>query len=677
MNARKCRNWQTSKTKDLVSIALVWVQVPSSAFIIRRELSFIWKFFFVSISIIPQYIIIHEKVNKKRKKLKESKKFCRIIIMRRFKMYYSDEIIEEVRSRNDIVDVISTYVKLQKKGSSYFGLCPFHNEKSPSFSVSRQKQMYYCFGCGAGGNVFTFLMEYENYTFVEALKYLADRAGVELPEEEYSREAKKRADTRAILLEINKAAAQYYYIQLKSSRGAVGLEYFKKRKLSDETIKAFGLGYSNKYSDDLYRYLKSKGYKDDMIAKAGLISIDEKNGVYDKFWNRVMFPIMDVNSRVIGFGGRVMGDAKPKYLNSPETMIFDKSRNLYGLNRARRTKKPYFLLCEGYMDVISLHQAGFTNAVASLGTALTPGHAALIHRYVQEVYLTYDSDGAGTRAALRAMPILRDAGITAKIIRMEPYKDPDEFIKNLGAEAFEERIASARNVFMYSLEVLEKDYDMNSPEGKTEFMKETARRLTQFEEEIERNNYIEAVAKAYHVGFEELRKLVGKMAVQTGLAKPAERSREIQNNRKNKKEDGILVSQKVLLTWLIESEEIFHQIEKYITPEDFSEGLFRKVAELLYEQYEKHEANPAQIMNHFTDEEEHREVAGLFHTKIKELTTVKEQEKALQETILRVKEHSIEEATKNLDSTDIQGLQRLMNEKRKMQDLRTLHISIN
>ena len=327
--------------------------------------------------------------------------------------------------------------------------------------------------------------------------------------------------------------------------------------------------------------------------------------------------------------------------------------------------------------MISLHQAGFTNAVASLGTALTPGHAALIRRYVQEVYLTYDSDGAGTRAALRAMPSLRDAGITAKIIRMEPYKDPDEFIKNLGAEKFEERIASARNVFMYSLEVLEKEYDMNSPEGKTEFMKETARRLTQFEEEIERNNYIEAVAKAYHVGFEDLRKLVGKMAVQSGLAKPVERPREIQNNRKNKKEDGILVSQKILLTWLIESEDIFRQIEKYITPEDFSEGLFRQVAELLYEQYEKHEVNPAQIMNHFTDEEEHRQVAGLFHTKIKELTTVKEQEKALQETILRVKDYSIEEATKNLDPTDIQGLQRLMNEKRKMQDLRTLHISIN
>ena len=413
-----------------------------------------------------------------------------------------------------------------------------------------------------------------------------------------------------------------------------------------------------------------------MIAKAGLITIDEKQGVYDKFWNRVMFPIMDANSRVIGFGGRVMGDAKPKYLNSPETMIFDKSRNLYGLNRARSTKKPYFLLCEGYMDVISLHQAGFTNAVASLGTALTSGHASLIKRYVQEVYLTYDSDGAGTKAALRALPILKEAGITARIIRMEPYKDPDEFIKNLGAEAFEERIHQARNGFMFSLEILERDYDMTSPEGKTDFMKEVARRLTQFDEEIERNNYIEAVAKAYHVGYEDLRKLVGRMAVQTGLATPASRPRQTVGKEK-KKEDGILVSQKILLTWLIESEDIFRQIEKYITPEDFTEGLYRTVAGLLYEQYERHEVNPAQIMNHFTDEEEHREVAGLFHTRIKELTTVREQEKALQETILRVKNHSIEEATKHLDPTDMKGLQRLMNAKRELQDLKALHISIN
>ena len=281
-------------------------------------------------------------------------------------MYYSEDLIEEIRMKNDIVDVISGYVRLQKKGSSYFGLCPFHNEKSPSFSVSRQKQMYYCFGCGAGGNVFTFLMEYENYTFVEAVQFLAQRAGVELPKMEYSREAKERADLKSLLLEINKMAARYFYVQLKAEQGRIGYTYLRERGLSEETIKAFGLGYSNKYSDDLYKFLRSKGYKEEQIRQAGLISTDERHGVYDKFWNRVMFPIMDVNSRVIGFGGRVMGDGKPKYLNSPETPIFDKSRNLYGLHRARSTKKTYFLLCEGYMDVIALHQAGFTNAVASL-----------------------------------------------------------------------------------------------------------------------------------------------------------------------------------------------------------------------------------------------------------------------------------------------------------------------
>ena len=591
-------------------------------------------------------------------------------------MYYSDEIIEEVRSKNDIVDVISSYVKLQKKGSSYFGLCPFHNEKSPSFSVSREKQMYYCFGCGAGGNVFTFLMEYENYSFQETLKYLADRAGVDLPEAEYSKEARERADQKAILLEINKVAAQYFYVQLKSPQGAHALSYLKDRGLSDEMIHSFGLGYSNKYSNDLYQYLKSKGYRDELIVKAGLVTVDERYGASDKFWNRVMFPIMDSNSRVIGFGGRVMGDAKPKYLNSPETMIFDKSRNLYGLNRARSSRKPYFLLCEGYMDVISLHQAGFSNAVASLGTALTPGHAALIKRYVKEVYLTYDSDEAGTKAALRAMPILKDVGITARIIRMEPYKDPDEFIKNLGAEAFEERIHKARNGFMFGLEILERDYDLTTPEGKTDFMKEAAKRLAQFDEEIERSNYIEAVAKTYHVGFEELRKLVLKMAVQTGLAKPVERPKRLDGKSKEK-EDGHVKSQKILLTWLIEDEGIFNQIRRYITPDDFTGELYKKVAALLYEQYEEKDVNPARIMNHFTDEEEHREVASLFHTKIRELTTISEQEKALKETIIRVKGHSIDTAAKNLAPTDIAGLQRLMEAKRELQDLEKLHISIN
>ncbi len=590
-------------------------------------------------------------------------------------MYYPEELVEEVRMKNDIVDVISGYVRLQKKGSSYFGLCPFHNEKSPSFSVSRDKQLYYCFGCGAGGNVFTFLMEYENYSFTEALKSLADRGGVALPELEYSKEAKEKADQRAVLLEINKAAAQYFYVQLRSKQGETAYTYLKNRALSEDTMKAFGLGYSNKYSDDLFKFLRKKGYSEELIRKAGLINTDEKNGVYDKFWNRVMFPIMDVNNRVVGFGGRVMGDGKPKYLNSPETEIFDKSRNLYGLNRARTSRKPYLLLCEGYMDVIALHQAGFTNAAASLGTALTTGHASLIKRYANEVYLTYDSDDAGTRAALRAVPILKEAGIAARVIRMDPYKDPDEFIKNLGADEFEKRIGNARNGFLFSLQILSGEYDMSSPEGKTAFFNEAAKRLTSFEDELERNNYIEAVAAEYKAEPESLRKLVVKTAVKEGMARPAPRPKTVSSKEKPK-EDGIRVSQKVLLTWMIEDPKLFGTIRQYITPDDFTEKLYQTVAQLLYRQYESGELNPAKILNHFSAEEEHREAASLFHTKIRELSTKEEQGQALKETILRVKANSIDYRTMHLDPTDMKGLQRLMEEKHILDDIKKLHISI-
>ena len=335
-------------------------------------------------------------------------------------MRYSDDLIEEVRMKNDIVEVISGYVKLTRKGSSYFGLCPFHNEKSPSFSVSPGKQMYYCFGCGAGGNVFTFLMEYENYTFVEALKHLAERAGIELPQMEYSREAREQADMKARLLEINKQAAKFYYYQLHTSKGDQGLAYLKDRGLSDETIRKFGLGYSDKYGNTLYQYLKSKGYSDELLRQSGLFLTDEVHGMQDKFWNRVMYPIMDVNSRVIGFGGRVMGDGKPKYLNSPETKIFDKSRNLYGLNAARSSRKKNLIICEGYMDVISMHQAGFTNAVASLGTALTSLQAGLMKRYTDEVLIIYDSDEAGVKAALRAIPMLEGVGLNTKVVNLRP-----------------------------------------------------------------------------------------------------------------------------------------------------------------------------------------------------------------------------------------------------------------
>ena len=590
--------------------------------------------------------------------------------------YYSDELIEEVRSRNDIVDVISGYVRLQKKGSTYFGLCPFHNEKTGSFSVSPAKQMYYCFGCGAGGNVFTFLMEYENFTFPEAMQALADRAGVDLPKQELSGEAKRESDKRSRLLEINKEAGKYYYTLLRSERGAQALSYFRKRELSDATMQKFGLGYSDKYSDDLYRYLKSKGYEDEILKDSGLVGFDEKRGGHDKFWNRAMFPIMDIHNKVIGFGGRVMGDGEPKYLNSPETKIFDKSRNLYALNFARQSKRPYMLLCEGYMDVIALHQAGFDNAVASLGTSFTSGHASLLKRYTKEVYLTFDSDGAGIKAALRAIPILKEVGLSAKVINMKPYKDPDEFIKALGAEAYQERIDQAENSFMFEIRILQQDYDMKDPEGKTAFQHETAKKLAQFPEEMERNNYIEAVAEHYRMGYENLRKLVNQYGAQGGLAREPVKLKSATREVK-KKEDGMKQSQELLLTWLIEDTGLFDIVKQYITPEDFTEEIYKKAAEILYAQFTEGALNPGKIVSMFQNEEEQREIAALFNARIHEIDGKQEREKALKETILRVKENSYNYRAAHIAVTDIAGTQKLIDDKRQLEALRKLHISIN
>lgn len=590
---------------------------------------------------------------------------------------YSDEIIEDVRSRNDIVDVVGQYVRLQKKGSTYFGLCPFHGEKTASFSVSPNKQMYYCFGCGAGGNVFTFLMQYENFTFGEAMQTLADKVGVELPKYEMNEAQRREADRRAKILEIQKEAAKYFYTLLRNPRGKRAYEYFKNRELTDETMQKFGLGYSDQYSDDLYRYLRSKGYDDAILKDTGLITFDEVRGGHDKFWNRAMFPIMDVHNHVIGFGGRVMGEGEPKYLNSPETKVFDKSRNLYGLNIARTTRKEYMLLCEGYMDVIALHQAGFDNAVASLGTAFTSGHANLIKRYTKEVYITYDSDGAGVKAALRAIPILKEAGITAKIINMRPYKDPDEFIKALGAEAYEERIRQAENSFLFELRIMESKYNMEDPESKTVFYNEIAAKLVSFTEEMERNNYIEAVALKYGMTKDSLRKRVNDLGNKQGIAagKPTGLKSGI---HEKKKEDGMKQSQKLLLTWLIEDTRLFQTIGDRIVPEDFTEELYHQVAEILFQQYETdHNVNPAKIISMFPDETEQKEVAGLFNARIHEVESKTDREKALKETIIRIKQNSLDYRSAHMDPTDMMGMMKLIEDRKALQQLEKLHISID
>lgn len=590
-------------------------------------------------------------------------------------MYYAEDVIEEVRSRNDIVSVISEYVKLQRKGSSYFGLCPFHNEKSPSFSVSPDKQMYYCFGCGAGGNVFTFIQEYENYSFPEAMKFLAERAGITLPEKEYSQEERRAHDLRTRILNVNKMAAKYYYYQLRTENGRQAMEYLKNRCLSDETIRSFGLGYSNKYSNDLYLYLKKQGVSDELLRESGLMNVDERKGMYDKFWNRVIFPIMDVNNRVIGFGGRVMGDGKPKYLNSPETAVFDKSRNLYGLNVARTARKKSMLVCEGYMDVISMHQAGFKNSVASLGTALTTQHASLLKRYTDEVILTYDSDGAGIKAALRAIPMLKAAGISTRVLHMNPYKDPDEFIKTLGPEAFQERMDQAENSFLFEISILERDFDMHDPEGKTGFYQAAARKLMEFDQELERENYIQAVAERYQISFDSLRKMVNREAMR-GAVPRREREEVVRPQKKREKEDGKKTSQRLLLTWLIEQKGLYEKISAYISPEDFTDPLYREVAEKLFEQLKTGEVNPARILSAYEDAEQQREVAALFNATVR-VETKAELEKALNETILRVLRGSIEYRTAHLDPADMAGLQKIVADKRRVEAIGKLHISLD
>ena len=583
-------------------------------------------------------------------------------------MYYEEDFVEEVRQRSDVVDIISSYVNLKRTGSNYVGLCPFHNEKTASFSVSPSKQMYYCFGCGAGGNVFTFLMEYENLTFVEALERLAEQAGMELPEKGNSENDRKRRDLRDSILEVNKLAANYYFACLKSEQGKIGYEYLTKRELKPETIVRFGLGFAGKGGSPLYQYVKSKGYPDSVLKETGLFTYDEKRGVYDKFWNRVMFPILDRNNRVIAFGGRVMGDAKPKYLNSPETMVFDKSRNLYGLNVARTTRKNYLILCEGYMDVISMHQAGFTNAVASLGTALTSGHASLLKRYTQEVLLLYDSDDAGVRAALRAIPILREAGVSSRVVNLKPHKDPDEFMKGLSPEAFKERIEQAKSSFFYEVDNLMKEYDMNDPESKTSFMNEVAKKCLTFDNEIERTNYMEAFCREYSVRTEDFKKLVAYHSARMVGIDYEKRRQERMVKTARQKEDGIAKSQGVFLTWLSNDPVLFEKTKGILSAEDFVDEPYHEVAQMIYEQYETTgKVEPAMIISKFQSKEEQSLVAGIFNKELKEISKDTEQQKALNEVVHSIKKYSLEYRSRHV--TDMKELQTLMEEKRKLQTL--------
>lgn len=601
-------------------------------------------------------------------------------------MRYGEELVEEVRSRNDIVDVISSYVRLNQKGSNYFGLCPFHNEKTGSFSVTPSKQMFYCFGCHEGGNVITFIQKYDNCTFTEALKTLADRAGVALPDN-MSEEDKRKENRRGTILDINKEAGKYYFYQLRSPEGQNAYEYLKGRGLSDETMKKFGLGYARSGAGLTYRYLKGKGYSDELLNASGLFVYREERGMMDKFWNRVIFPIMDTNHRIIAFGGRVMDGSEPKYLNSPETEVFNKSRNLYGLNIAKSSKAKNIIICEGYMDVISLHQAGFTQAVASLGTALTSGHANLLARYAREsqnrselvrykdILLCFDSDGAGIDAAKRGIKALREIGLTPKVINMKPYKDPDEFIKNLGAEEFQKRIDEAENGFMFEIRMLEAEYDLKDPTGKSKFMDDVARRILQFDNPVERDSYTERICEKYNVTVESLTNLVKKHAM-SGVGVTTATVAKSSVNIGKTADDSIKKAQGSLLNWMCETPALYKIVKEHLTYEDFTEGVYRDVAKVLFEQLEEGEPKPERITSLFTDEEELNQVAAIFHQGMEYYERQIDREAALRDLIIKIKENALKNNITD-SNVNVDDISVMVANRKKFEELRKIKINLS
>ena len=588
-------------------------------------------------------------------------------------MYYSDETIEEVRSKNDIVDVIGGYISLKKKGNTYSACCPFHHEKTPSFHVSKDKQMYHCFGCGVGGNVYTFIMEYENYSFPEAVKLLADRSGTPLPEKEMSNEQRQRENYRTLLKDMNRTAAAYFhYLLLKTEHGKKAMDYLLGRGLTEETIVKFAMGYSDIYENDLYKYLKGKGYTDNQLKDSGLVDIYEGKGGVDKFWNRVMVPILDINGKVIGFGGRVLGDGLPKYINTRETQVFDKSHNLFAMHLARRSKRRGIIICEGYMDVIALHQAGFDNAVASLGTAFTIGQAEIIKRYTEEVYLAYDSDGAGTKATLKNIAILREVGLVSRVIDMKPYKDPDEFIQAMGKDAFEERLKNAMTGIVFEIDTISKDYNMQDPEDKIKFSKDVAKRLAAIEEVVARHSYIDTVAAKYMLDKDGLKELVSKYGA-SGFVNNNIYEEKTTVSPIVKKQDDNNKPQKLLLTWLVNDTELFGVLDGIIDEQDFFGDGYKQVAQALFKQYRDNgSVNPAAIVNQFEDIEGQRLVADILQTELSIDMNIEEKERAINDVVKKTKLDRIDnELTKNPE--DMAKFQELIMMKAKVSKL---HISL-
>ena len=520
---------------------------------------------------------------------------------------YSDEIIEEVRQNNDIVDIISQYVHLTRKGRNYFGLCPFHNEKSPSFSVSPDRQIFHCFGCGVGGNVYTFLMKIEGITFKEALETLAERANIQLPKLENNADNQKE-ELKAKVYKVNEFTAEFYHQNLYKPTAKIAQEYVKKRKLNQETLEAYKIGFSGKF-DELYKALKQQGFKEQEILESGLVNKNENGTYIDRYRNRLMFPICDARGKVIAFGGRVLDDSKPKYINSPENVVYSKGRHLFGLNVAKKDSQKRLLIVEGYMDVISLHQRGITNVVGALGTALTEQQGWLLRKTTEQVILGFDADGAGQTAVARSMEILQNMGCDMRVLQIEGAKDPDEYIVKFGEGRFKIAIDNAISLVEFKVKNLKKDINLENAADKIKFLNEIAKILSKVQNTIEREIYIEKISKGYNISKEAIYAEVNKLIYSNSKGDKILQSKtqEIKNIKREKEEknnidEDLKRRENTIIALLLDANKnIFDKIKQKIKPEDFKDEINKKIAEELYIELEKQDSNINKLIDSFDE----------------------------------------------------------------------------
>jgi DNA primase len=502
---------------------------------------------------------------------------------------FPDSFLQELKLRSDITEIASSYVNLKRHGRNMVGLCPFHGEKTPSFNIYTESGSFYCFGCGAGGDVITFIMKIENLDYVEAVKFLAQRAGMEMPENTYDDSLSK---LRMRIYEANREAARFFHATLLSQRGQSGLNYLRGRALSDRTIRHFGLGFADDDWNSLCNHLKSKGFSEYEIYSANLaFKRKNGNGIYDRFVNRVMFPIIDLRGNVIAFGGRIMTDEKPKYLNTSDTPVFKKSENLFSLNNAKSSGTRTLILCEGYMDVIALNQAGFTNAVATLGTALTNEQAVLMKRYADEVIICYDADGAGQKATARAIDILRNAGLPIKILTVPSGKDPDEFIRSKGENgpaAFKLLIEKCGNDIEYRLMKLKENYNLNTTDGKVAFLNEAVKIVATIESPIERDVFASKLCAELEIDKNAFLEQISKVKRRDRRENIKKETRQIQAelngqsdkiNREHYKKPRSSSAEEALLVYLINNPDYANSISERVTPDKFSNSLIKRYYE--------------------------------------------------------------------------------------------------